>query len=92
MRIPCPYCGSRDAHEFAYLGDATLTRPDPAAPDAAEAFHAYAYLRTNPEGAHREHWYHANGCRRWLVVTRNTKTHEILGAAFAGTDKSEVPA
>lgn len=92
MRIPCPYCGSRDAHEFAYLGDATLTRPDPAAPDAAEAFHAYAYLRENPEGAHREYWYHANGCRRWLVVTRNTKTHEILGAEFARPSTDEVPA
>lgn len=91
MRIPCPYCGSRDAHEFAYLGDATLTRPDPAAPDAAEAFHAYAYQRENPEGAHREFWYHANGCRRWLVVTRNTRTHEILGAEFARPG-TEVPA
>jgi len=87
MRIPCPYCGSRDAHEFAFLGDATPTRPDPAAPDAAEAFHDYVYLRDNLEGPHRELWYHANGCRRWLVVTRDTRTHEILGACFARTDE-----
>lgn len=83
MRIPCPYCGARDAHEFAYLGDATVNRPDPAAPDAEDAFFTYAYLRDNPDGEHREYWYHANGCRQWLVVTRNTRTHEILGASLA---------
>ncbi len=84
MRIDCPYCGSRDAHEFTYLGDATLTRPDPAAPDAVDAFHDYVYLRDNPAGPHRELWYHASGCRRWVVVTRDTRTHEITASAFAG--------
>lgn len=82
MRIPCPYCGARDAHEFAYLGDATVTRPDPAAADAADAFHDYVYLRDNPAGAHRELWYHANGCRRWVTVTRDTRTHAISSAVF----------
>ena len=38
MRIPCPLCGDRDLSEFAYLGDATLTRPDPSAPNAERAF------------------------------------------------------
>lgn len=83
MRIPCPYCGERDAREFAYLGDATLTRPDPAAPDAEQAFHDYVYLRDNPAGAHQEWWYHANGCRQWLRVTRDTRTHAISGAVAA---------
>ena len=83
MRIPCPYCGERDAQEFAYLGDATLTRPDPTAPGAERAFHDYVYLRDNPAGAHREFWQHVQGCRSWLVVERNTMTHEILGARFA---------
>ena len=32
MRIPCPYCGPRGDEEFTYLGDATVQRPDPAAP------------------------------------------------------------
>ena len=83
MRIDCPYCGSRDAHEFAYLGDATLGRPDPAAADAAPAFHDYVYLRDNPAGAHSELWYHASGCRRWLVVSRDTLTHAVTGTRFA---------
>ena len=83
MRIPCPYCGLRDAQEFAYLGDATVTRPDPAAPGADDAFHDYVYLRDNPAGAHKEHWYHGAGCRSWLVVSRDTRTHEITGAVLA---------
>lgn len=81
MRIPCPYCGSRDVQEFSYLGDADLRRPDPEAPEAA--FHDYVYLCDNPAGPHRELWYHGAGCRNWLVVTRNTVTHAITGARFA---------
>lgn len=83
MRIPCPYCGARDAHEFAYLGDATLTRPDPAADNAQDQFHDYVYLRDNPAGAHEELWYHTNGCRRWVKVQRDTRTHAITSASFA---------
>ena len=81
MRIPCPYCGSRDIGEFVYRGDATLVRPEG---DDATAMADYVYLRSNPMGAHEEHWYHAQGCRNWLVVTRDTLTHEIPAARFAG--------
>jgi len=80
MRIPCPWCGSRDSGEFVYRGDAGLVRP---AGDDATAMVDYAYLRANPAGLHDEHWYHAQGCRHWLVVTRNTLTHEISAARFA---------
>jgi heterotetrameric sarcosine oxidase delta subunit len=83
MRIPCPFCGDRDASEFAYLGDATLKRPDPSSPDAEHAFHDYVYLRDNPFGPHREFWHHVSGCRSWLIVTRDTRNHEILGAELA---------
>lgn len=77
MQINCPFCGSREAHEFAYLGDATPKRPDPAAPDAAEQFYDYVYLRENPAGPFKELWYHTAGCHSWLVVTRDTRTHAI---------------
>ena len=88
MLIPCPYCGTRDGHEFTVIGDAALMeRPDPEAADAAGRFHAYAYLRTNPDGRHRELWYHASGCRRLLVVTRDTRTHAVLGAVFADGER-----
>ncbi len=91
MRIPCPFCGLRDAQEFTYLGDATLTRPDPAAPDADRAFADYVYLRANPAGPHREYWRHSSGCHSWLVVARDTRTHEVFGAVFADPSLSAAP-
>ncbi len=84
MLIPHPLLGLRDASEFTYLGDASLLdRPDWQAEDAADAFHDYVYLRDNPAGLHRELWYHEQGDRSWLVVTRNTVTHEVVRAELA---------
>ena len=84
MIIPHPLLGPRDAQEFTYLGDARLIeRPDGMAEGAIEAFHDYLYLRDNPAGTHRELWYHEQGDRSWLVVTRDTVTHEVLGAELA---------
>jgi methylglutamate dehydrogenase subunit B len=77
MRITCPHCGDRSLDEFAYHGDATVRRPDPASPTAMAEFVAYAFERVNPAGEHRELWYHAAGCHAWLVVTRNVVTHVI---------------
>jgi sarcosine oxidase subunit delta len=71
----------RDAREFSYLGDATVKRPDPAAPDALARFVDYVYQRDNPAGPHRELWFHAAGCHAWLAVTRNTRDHQILSVA-----------
>ena len=90
MRITCPYCGERDAQEFSYLGDATLVRPDtpvdrPIDDAVLDQWHAYVYLRDNPAGEHKEHWYHQAGCRQWLVVTRDVRTHAIAGPAVAAS-------
>jgi heterotetrameric sarcosine oxidase delta subunit len=78
MRIPCPYCGERDVHEFVYRGDAAPVRPA-----SDEGFYDYVYLRDNVAGAMREHWYHAQGCRNWIMVTRDTRTHRISNAVLA---------
>lgn len=84
MIIPHPLLGPRDAAEFTYLGDAMLTdRPDWQAEDAAERFYEYGYLRDNPVGLHKELWYHEQGDRSWLVVTRDTITHEITNVELA---------
>lgn len=77
MRINCPYCGERGNDEFSYLGDASVVRPDASAADAADSFYAFAYERRNVAGPTQELWYHAAGCHAWLVVTRDTRTHEI---------------
>ncbi|MFW2589551.1 sarcosine oxidase subunit delta [Sagittula sp. SSi028] len=88
MLIPHPLLGLRDAQEFTYLGDAALMdRPDPTGETAEEAFCDYVFLRDNPAGVHRELWFHEQGDRSWLVVTRNTVTHEILGAELASDVK-----
>ena len=84
MIINHPLLGPRDAAEFVYKGDASLiNRPDWQVDDAAELFHEYLYLRDNPAGEHRELWYHEQGDRSWLVVTRNTLTHEISNVELA---------
>jgi sarcosine oxidase subunit delta len=80
MRIPCPFCGPRDAQEFVYLGDATQRRPSL---DAPQAMVDYVYLRDNPAGWHREYWHHVSGCRSWLIVTRDTISHQIAKVEYA---------
>jgi len=81
MLIDHPLLGPRDAAEFTVLGDAALIdRPDGGNP---ETFHDYSYLRDNPAGEHRELWFHEHGDRSWLVVTRNTVTHEVVKVELA---------
>lgn len=84
MIINHPLLGPRDAAEFTYLGDAALiNRPDWQADNAADQFHDYLYLRDNPAGEHRELWFHEQGDRSWLVINRNTLTHEISKVELA---------
>ncbi len=84
MIITHPLLGPRDAQEFTYLGDARLMdRPDWQASDAAQQFYEYQYLRDNPAGIHQELWFHEMGDRSWLVVTRDTTTHEITKVELA---------
>ena len=84
MTINHPLLGPRDSQEFTYLGDASLIdRPDWQADDAAAQFYDYQYLRHNPAGTHQELWFHEMGDRSWLVVTRDTVTHEITNVELA---------
>lgn len=71
LYIPCPWCGDRPHHEFSYEGDA-LANPE-----------GDLYLRANPAGLHIEFWYHRDGCRQWLQVTRDTVTQAVHSADFA---------
>lgn len=93
MIINHPLLGPRDASEFTYLGDASLLgRPNPKSPNAADTFYTYQYLRDNIAGEHRELWYHTQGDRAWLVVTRNTLTHEITHVELARDVKRRMSA
>lgn len=84
MIINHPLLGPRDSAEFTYLGDAKLIdRPDGLSETASRDMYEYAYLRDNPAGWHEELWFHEAGDRSWLVVTRNTLTHEISNVEMA---------
>lgn len=81
MRITCPHCGERDRREFTYQGAAEiLNRPSPDAGN--DAWADYVHLRDNPAGETRDMWYH-DPCGAWLVVHRNTVTHEVYGSQLA---------
>lgn len=85
MRIECPLCGARDRREF-YYGGAALKRPG--GTEWSGAWDDYLHLRENPAGRSREYWYHETGCAAWLVVERDTVTHEIHGVALAAGGRS----
>ncbi len=73
-------CGGRDRREFYYKG-AALVRPDVDA--GAQAWDGYVHLRENPAGATLDLWQHEAGCGAWLVVSRDTVTHEVYGVQLA---------
>lgn len=79
-RIRCPWCGVRDEAEFQYQGDATVARPSEDGSEAA--FYRYVYVRDNPRGWHTEWWHHVGGCRQFVKVVRNTRTHEIAATGW----------
>ena len=86
MRINCPLCGNRDRREFYYLGHAAyLARPLPDADLAA--WDDYLHLRDNPAGVTKDLWYHETGCGAWVLVTRNTVTHEIIASELVADRK-----
>jgi heterotetrameric sarcosine oxidase delta subunit len=83
MLIQCPHCGTRPVEEFTFLGDAKPVRPTTNDPSSMEQWFDYVYLRDNPRGDIQEYAHHSGGCRAWLVVARNTETHEVHGAVTA---------
>ncbi|MFW8594847.1 sarcosine oxidase subunit delta [Cribrihabitans neustonicus] len=80
MRVCCPICGERDRREFSVKGAAVVR---PAENAGLEAWHRYLHLRGNPAGRLDELWYHEMGCGTWLVVTRDTVSHAVLGVQLA---------
>ena len=83
MRIHCPYCGERPVEEFTFQGDAAPRRPQGNDPAQMDEWFDYVYLRDNPRGRIHEYWHHSGGCRSWLIVDRDTQTHEVFGVTPA---------
>ncbi|MQF69406.1 sarcosine oxidase subunit delta [SAR202 cluster bacterium AD-804-J14_MRT_500m] len=72
--IACPNCGERSAYDFTFGGEAQ-TRPAP--DDSAADWTKFLYYRSNLPGTQREWWYHRFGCRRWLMVERDSVTNRV---------------
>ena len=88
IRIDCPFCGLRDHSEFSYGGDASIEYPPLDAP--VKDWHDAVFLRENICGHQSETWHHVQGCRMWLVIERDTMTHEIysIRPAHSGMAKA----
>ena len=86
LRITCPFCGPRDHNEFTYGGDASVVRPS-LDESSLEAWYRYVFVRANPKGPHCEYWQHTGGCRAWLIVERDTATHEIASTRLAAASR-----
>ncbi|MEO1678036.1 MAG: sarcosine oxidase subunit delta [Pseudomonadota bacterium] len=82
MRIRCPLCGLRDAREFTPKGAAVFADP-PDGEHWSRAWHEYLHLRDNPAGRSSELWYHGGGCGAWLIVERDTVSHEVYSVRLA---------
>jgi methylglutamate dehydrogenase subunit B len=91
LHIKCPWCGKRAETEYTYKGDATMRRPDPAVA-SDEEWLDHIYLRDNPAGNHDEFWQHSSGCRQFVKVRRNLKTHAILRTGAPDEQFPEDPA
>ncbi|HLF20935.1 MAG TPA: sarcosine oxidase subunit delta [Aestuariivirga sp.] len=83
MLIKCPHCGTRPIEEFTFLGDARPERPNSNDPATMDQWFDYVYLRDNPKGRFDEYVHHSGGCRAWMVVTRDTQTHEVSATVTA---------
>ena len=81
LLLPCPWCGPRDAVEFDYTGEGRA-RPDPRTTNAVQ-WRDYLYTRRNVAGWTTEGWYHRMGCRRHVLIERDTTTNEVRPAATA---------
>jgi len=88
LRIPCPWCGTRDEIEFRFGGESHIVRPGLDVSDAEWA--DYLFNKENPKGLQYERWYHTYGCSQWFNVARDTVTHEIHVVYKMGEAKPDI--
>ena len=81
LLIHCPYCDEKRAEiEFAYAGEAHITRPNAAAQGemSDEDWSQYMFIRQNARGEHAERWWHNAGCNMFFNAIRNTVTDKFV--------------
>ena len=90
LLIPCPYCGPRSEEEFSYGNEAHIARPKE--PDKLNdtEWAEFVFMRSNTKGVFLERWMHAQGCRRWFNVARDTVSYEILAVYEMGAPRPKL--
>ncbi len=83
--IDCPHCGTRPTEEFTPKGEVPGTMP--ALDAGVGVWIEHVHFRNNPRGRLHEHWHHHGGCRRWLVVERDTFTHRVYSVRDAAAEQ-----
>jgi sarcosine oxidase subunit delta len=84
LLIPCPYCGPRSEEEFSYGNEAHIARPDEPDKLSDADWAEFVFNRSNTKGVFLERWMHAQGCRRWFNVARDTVSYDILAVYEMG--------
>jgi sarcosine oxidase subunit delta len=78
--LNCPNCGKRNISEFRYGGELNI-RPESGKTTPSQ-WNSYLYIRDNILGSQKEWWFHRQGCMRWFIAERHTKTHEVYRTYF----------
>ncbi len=84
LLIRCPWCGERPELEFAYGGQAHLTRPSQSVEMSEQQWAEFLYFRKNARGLHAERWRHARGCGRFFNALRDTTTDHFAATYRIG--------
>ena len=75
IRIECPFAANVITASSATAG----MRRSPIRRSMRQLMRGMTpFLRENICGRQSETWHHIHGCRMWLIVERDTMTHEIF--------------
>lgn len=91
LLIRCPYCGPRPEIEFAYGGEAHITRPQSPALLDDDQWAEFLFQRSNAKGLHCERWRHLHGCARFFNAIRDTLSDQFLVTYEIGKARPDLP-
>ncbi len=87
--IHCPYCDERRPEiEFAYGGEAHISRPAAPSTVSDEQWKTFLFIRANSRGRHHERWRHIHGCGRFFNAVRDTVTDKFETTYKAGEPRA----
>ena len=92
LLIACPYCGPRPELEFRYGGEAHIAQAENPAMLDDEAWGAFLYTRSNPQGLLAERWRHLHGCARFFNAVRDTASDAFVATYRIGEPKPDLAA